>query len=225
MDIKGVAFDLDGTLYPDYRLYRRLLPSFLTHLRFFKAFAQVRHQLHREGTGTSPASFSDEQLSRMASILGKEKTAVRQKMEKLVYRHWEDQFSRIRLFPHVTETLAAFRQAGFKLALLSDFPPARKIELLGLGGHFDVLLSTEETGSLKPSSVPFAALVRAMALPPAEILYVGNSYRYDVAGAKAAGLGAALIKRSILSTGHCPSTAGADFVFRDYRQLQEYVLG
>jgi putative hydrolase of the HAD superfamily len=146
-------------------------------------------------------------------------------MERLVYRHWENQFSRIRLFPAVRETLTAFREAGLKLGLLSDFPPVRKIALLGLEGYFDVLLSTEETGRLKPDGIPFAALARAMDLKPAQILYVGNSYRYDAAGALEAGMGSALIKRSIFSTGHCPNTGGVNFVFRDYRQLREYVLG
>jgi putative hydrolase of the HAD superfamily len=162
----------------------------------------------------------------MAKILGGESrlTDIRQKMDRLIYRYWEDQFSKIGLFPYVRETLGAFRQAGLKLGLLSDFPPVRKIALLGLEGSFDVLLSTEETGRLKPSVIPFAKLARAMALNPAEILYVGNSYRYDVAGAKAAGMRSALIKRGILSTGYCPGTEGADFVFRDYRQLREYVL-
>jgi hypothetical protein len=35
---------------------------------------------------------------------------------------------------------------------------------------------------------------------------------------------AALIRRGIFSTGHAAGNGGADFVFRDYRQLQEYVL-
>ena len=97
----------------------------------------------------------------------------------------------------------------------------------GLGGFFDVILSTEETGALKPSGIPFAVLVKALDLDPKEILYVGNSLRYDVEGAKSAGIKAALIRRCLFSTGHVPrkSSVKADFVFRDYRQLREYVLG
>jgi putative hydrolase of the HAD superfamily len=224
MGIKGVAFDLDGTLYPNYRFYRRLVLSFFAHPRFFGAFATVRHQLHREGTGTSLSAFLEEQSAMMAAILGEEKGLIRQKIDRLVYRDWEEKFSGIRLFPRVKETLAVFRQAGLTLALLSDFPPVRKITLLELEGYFDLLLSTEETGRLKPSTIPFAKLARTMALEPGEILYVGNSLRYDTAGSRAAGMRSALIRRGILSTGYCPGTGGADFVFRDYRQLQEYVL-
>jgi putative hydrolase of the HAD superfamily len=50
-NIKAVAFDLDGTLYPDYRLYVRLIPLALRHARFLKAFAKARNIIHQEEEG------------------------------------------------------------------------------------------------------------------------------------------------------------------------------
>ncbi|MDR1144292.1 MAG: HAD family hydrolase [Spirochaetaceae bacterium] len=240
--LKAVAFDLDGTLYPNYRLYCRVLLSVLAHPRFFYAFTRVRHRLHRrEGppSGDRPvplvsgASFCDIQAAMMGTILGQDPRQVKEQVERLIYRRWEERFSRIRLFPYVRETLSLFRGAGLKLGLLSDFPPARKVSLLRLDGFFDILLSTEDTGALKPSPLPFAALIEALSCRPEEILYVGNSPRFDIAGAGAAGMKTALIRRSILSTGCRPACsrgpgghqARADFVFRDYRQLRKYVLG
>jgi putative hydrolase of the HAD superfamily len=220
--IKAVGFDLDGTLYPNYRLYGRLIPRVLRHPRFYRAFVEARHVLHRREEAVP--SLYGEQAALMAAALGEDPAAVRQKAERLIYRGWEGLFSGIRLFPQVKETLAVFRRAGLRLAVLSDFPPVRKISLLGLDGCFDVLLAAEETGSLKPSPVPFTALARALSLPPESILYVGNSARYDAAGARRTGMKTALIRRSPFSTGF--SGAGrADFVFRDYRQLRVYVLG
>jgi len=95
---------------------------------------------------------------------------------------------------------------------------------LELDGFFDLVLCSEKTGALKPSGVPFAAMARSLKLLPEEILYVGNSPRYDVEGAKKAGMKAALIRRSLFSTGQAHHDGGADFVFQDYRQLREYVL-
>jgi HAD superfamily hydrolase (TIGR01549 family) len=227
--IKAVSFDLDGTLYPNYRLYRRLIPFLLIHPFFYTAFNLVRHKLHGpQWAETAPApgsSFYDEQASLMAAILHQEQKPVREKAERVIYRTWETLFSGVKPFPLVKETLSAFRNAGLRLAVLSDFPPGRKISFLDLDGFFDVVLSTEETGRLKPSCVPFAALVKSLSLEAHEILYVGNSPRYDAAGARLAGMKTALIKRNVFSTGHCPNTGGADFVFRNYRQLREYVLG
>jgi len=224
--IKAVAFDLDGTLYPNYRLYRRLFPFLLRYPRFFAAFVSVRGQLHRlEWEPAAGATFYQEQAALMAKKLGQKPEEIKEKTESLIYRGWDALFSGVKPFPLVRETLAAFRQAGLKLAILSDFPPARKISMFGMDDFFELVLSTEETGRLKPSGIPFEALARGLKLEPQEILYVGNSPKYDAAGARLAGMKTALIKRSIFGTGYCPNTGGADFVFRNYRQLREYVLG
>jgi len=224
--LRAVAFDLDGTLYPNYRLYWRLFPFLLRHPRFFAAFTTVRRPLHDPGRElTEGMSFYEEQASLMAAILGRKAEEIKEKTQRLIYQGWDELFSGIQPFPFVRETLTAFRQAGLRLAILSDFPPERKIVLLGLDGFFEAAFSTEETGRLKPSIVPFQALAGSLKLEPQEILYVGNSPKYDAAGARLAGMKTALIKRSILSTGHCPDTGGADFIFRNYRQLRKYVLG
>ena len=227
-NLKAVAFDLDGTLYPNYRIYIRLFPKLISHPFLFSTFMKVRHRLHTVENKTleDDTSFYDRQASLMARFLEKDVEETRQKIDLMVYGSWEKHFSGIKLFPRVKETLTAFRNTGLRLALLSDFPPVQKLSQLGLDGFFDVVLSSENTGALKPSAIPFAALISGLALPPKEILYVGNSASFDVEGALSAGMKAALIRRSFFSTGHVTkhSSRKADFVFRDYRQLQEYVL-
>ena len=59
-------------------------------------------------------------------------------------------------------------------------------------------------------------LASRLGLPPERILYVGNNPGIDVAGAKAAGMGAAIISRK-----SCPE---ADFCFTDWAKLAEYAL-
>ncbi|HBG35762.1 MAG TPA: HAD family hydrolase, partial [Treponema sp.] len=46
-EIKAIAFDIDGTLYPNWRLNIRVLPYFLKNIRFFLAFKKVRDILHQ----------------------------------------------------------------------------------------------------------------------------------------------------------------------------------
>ena len=36
--IKAVAFDIDGTLYANWRLYIRIVPHFLKNLNFFLSY-------------------------------------------------------------------------------------------------------------------------------------------------------------------------------------------
>jgi putative hydrolase of the HAD superfamily len=87
---------------------------------------------------------------------------------------------------------------------------------MGLGGFWDLVLCTEETGRLKPDPLPFDLLARELKVPAGRILYVGNSVAYDVRGAKRAGMRTALLRRR-------PSPE-ADFCFHDYRQLLKYVI-
>jgi putative hydrolase of the HAD superfamily len=180
--------------------------------------------LHSGEEGTRP-DFYEYQSVLMGKFLKKDPPWVREKTDMLIYRNWERFFSGIELFPQVEETLAAFRRAGLRLGVLSDFPPERKLELLGLDGAFDVVLSSEKTGFLKPHPEPFKQFSRAMGLAPEEILYVGNSSRYDAAGAEGVGMKAALIRRSFFSTGSRESPVQGCFTFSGYRQLQEFVLG
>jgi putative hydrolase of the HAD superfamily len=226
LGIRGAAFDLDGTLYANYKLYIALIPFVFREWPLLGAFFRARRRLHKTG-GPPVRSFYDVQAGLTAGYLGADPAFIRKKLEVMVYRGWENHFARIRPFPRLKETLSAFREAGLRVGLLSDFPPQRKLELLGLDGFFDAAFSTEDFGALKPASGPFRELAAAMGLPPEQILYVGNSPGYDVEGAKNAGMKAALIRRGILSTGHSlfRRAPRADFVFGGYRQLREYVLG
>lgn len=231
--IQGAGFDLDGTLYANYKLNIRLIPLGIRELPLLLALTRARKRLHAEALNSGReaplggADFYDVQAAYTAELLKKEPSFVKEKLERLVYRSSEEHFSHIKPFPHLKETLSAFSDAGISLGLLSDFPVKRKLELLGLEGFFGTAFSSEETGVLKPGPLPFLRLAEKMELSPGQILYVGNSPHYDVAGAKSAGMKTALIRRGPPSTGYSFGRAlkQADFVFSDYRQLREYVLG
>lgn len=231
--IRGAAFDLDGTLYPNYRLNIALAASVLREKTMLLAFHGARRRLHARAAAGEllqrGGAFYDVQADLMAEKLGEAPARVREKLDRVVYHGWEEPFAHIKPFPHVRETLAAFKNAGIRLGVLSDFPPRRKLELLGLADFFDAAFSTEELGALKPHPEPFRILADALGLASSmeTILFVGNNPRYDMAGARAAGMKTALIRRSLLSTGPCPGrkAAAADFVFARYRQLEQYVLG
>jgi putative hydrolase of the HAD superfamily len=215
---QAVAFDLDGTLYPNWNFYRLLLPFLMRELPLLRAMGRARTILRREGPA---GDFYENQARLMAESLGADPQVIREKTERLIYRGWEPFFRQVACFPHLQETLAVFRGKGLKLGVLSDFPAAQKLENLGLGGFWDAVICSEETGALKPHPRPFLALAEALGFPPEEILYAGNSAAYDVAGAKALGMGAALISSPFFMI---KSKKGADFVFYSYRQLQKYVL-
>jgi putative hydrolase of the HAD superfamily len=222
-NLGAVAFDLDGTLYPNYRLNMRLIPFILRDFSLLMAFGHARDRLRGKGCPRENLLPGEDFYAAQARLMAAElKTTgadtVREKVDRYIYRSWEAHFARIKLYAHVRETLEALRQGGLKLALLSDFPPEQKLKHLGLDHSFDLVLCSEVLGSLKPDALPFNELARRLDLPPARILYVGNSAAYDVQGAKDAGFKAAYINPF-------KQNRNADFSFFDYRQLAQYVLG
>jgi putative hydrolase of the HAD superfamily len=216
MKFSSVAFDLDGTLYPNYRFFIRLVPFLLKEQRFLRAMDKARTWLRK--SGAYEGDFYDTQARLMAEFLNEPWEKVKERTERLIYRGWEPLFTRVRLYPHVRETLESFRSAGIKLGLLSDFPPETKLKNLKIYEYFDPVICSETVGRLKPDSAPFLELAERMGTEPQHILYVGNSISYDVEGACKAGMKTSLIRFARKKRN------AADFEFNDYRQLCDFVL-
>lgn len=221
--INAVAFDLDGTLYPNYSLNARLLPFLCRHLRLVLAFGKAR-DIIREEQEKSPwavhPDFYEYQAQIVAALLNKTPEQVKNDIDNLIYRGWEAHFLRIQIFPHVREFLAELRKSGLKLGLLSDFPPEIKLNNLNLADCWDAVLCSETIGALKPAIRPFAELADALGCAPDQILYVGNSRSYDAEGALRAGMKTALFTRCCTYR----DKNKAIFTFRNYRQLRDFVL-
>jgi putative hydrolase of the HAD superfamily len=232
--IEGVAFDLDGTLYPNYRLNVRLLPFILKETRLLSAFGKARNIIRKEQKDSPVKIFKsdDEFYEYQADIVSKllkesldpaPPERMREKIERLIYKGWEPFFKRIKLFNNVVKTLSLLKAAGYKLGLLSDFPPETKLEYLGIAGFWDAVLCSERCGALKPHPASFTELAKAMSLPCEKILYVGNSRPYDVVGAEKAGMKTAWVK-SPLFPGSGLKKPKPDFTFSNYRQLHDFMI-
>jgi putative hydrolase of the HAD superfamily len=224
-DIEGIAFDLDGTLYPNYRLNIKLFPFILKETRLLIAFGKARTIIRKEQEDGSvqQKDFYEYQAEITSKILGDPIDKIKEKIDLLIYKGWQPLFKKIEPFKNALLTLTAIRNAGFKLGLLSDFPPEKKLEYMGLSGIWDVVYCSEYSGALKPHSLSFTQLAAQMNLPPEKILYVGNSLSYDVAGAARAGMKTAWIRGYLLSIFN-KKEIKPDFSFSNYRQLFDYML-
>lgn len=222
--IKAVAFDIDGTMYSSTLFNLRMIPFGLRNARLMATFARVRRELHarsrdsgrREAAARSGRAFRQSQAELFGSHLGIAREEAERRLDAVVYGELESSFSKVRLFKGLVPALESLKSAGLRLAALSDFPAARKLELLGLSRYFELALSSEDSGLLKPAPEPFQDLARALGLDASEILYVGNSLACDLAGALAAGMPVAIV-------GHRPAP-GADLRFTDWKRLVDFVL-
>lgn len=220
LDIKAVAFDIDGTLYPSFSLYIRIIPYVIRHFRFYLYYNKVRKIMHR----TAPLpDFYEYQARLLAEELGCSSLRARAMIKRIAYDGLRPYFDRIKPFPHVEETFKKLREKGYKIALLSDFPPEQKGDIWGVIPYCDLILGTEAIGALKPSKYPFGVMALALDIEPSEILYVGNSVKFDVRGARNAGMRTAIIASKIKRI-FSKKIKEADISFSDYRQFLNNVL-
>lgn len=219
-DIKVIAFDIDGTLYSSVALYIRLIPYIFRHLRFYIHYSRVRKLLHR----TAPLSdFYEYQARLLAKELSCTNEAAKQQIQSIAYDGLKPYFRRIQPFRYVAEAFEVLKKNGYRLALLSDFPPEQKGDVWGLASLCDFVMGTEKIGALKPSKYPFGVMVDALGVRPNEVLYVGNSIKCDVRGANNAGMKSA-VKISWVGRMFCKGAREADISFSNYRQFVDVVL-
>ena len=213
--IKAVAFDIDGTLYRAWKLNVRMSFYFLCHGVFFLKYGLVRNIMHK--TAATP-DFIKIQSEHMAKKLKCTPEEAEEQLNTVIYKGLEKYFKRIKPCKGSIELIKKLKEAGYKIALLSDFPPEQKGDIWGIKDICDVVLSSEEAGALKPDSTPFIALAKQLDLEPEQILYVGNNHKYDIVGSKNVGMKAAWL---ILphSGWFGKKSKMADITFWRYKQL------
>jgi putative hydrolase of the HAD superfamily len=125
--------------------------------------------------------------------------------------------ARVEVRPDARETLEELRARGLHLSVVSNidddqFGPL--FERLALRPLFDAVTTSEEARSCKPDPGIFRlALAKAGNPPPREVVFVGDSPEYDVAGAARLGM------RTVLLGRVTPADPAPDHVIANLREL------
>jgi putative hydrolase of the HAD superfamily len=103
----------------------------------------------------------------------------------------------MRLYPEVREVLAALQERGYRLGIVSNWSwnLRDRAAQVGLDGFFELVWASAYAGYNKPHPGIFHQALARMALAPEHALYVGDSYRHDVIGAREADLDVLLLDR------------------------------
>lgn len=220
-DIKVVAFDIDGTLYEEKKLNSRIIFHFLAHLRFFSHYGLARVDLRKRD---DYENFTAAQAEMMAKRLHCTPEQAQAKLDKIVYVGLRKYFKRFDCAKGSRELIIRLKEAGVKIALLSDFPPEQKGDIWGLKPYCDLLLGSEEVGALKPSPKAFLVMAERFGVSTSEIFYIGNNHKYDVVGPKKIGMRAGWIISPVKAFLGKKSDV-ADFTFSKFSQLEQFIFG
>ena len=204
--MRGVGFDLDGTLFDHdgsasvaVNEFLRLLgipPSAEARTMWFAAEEQ---QFERWRIGQ--ISFQEQRRERLRSVLpalGHRLPADDAELDEL-FEHYGRAYRRAwRAYPDSVRLLKSLRSAGLRVGVLTNGSQAQqldKLRTIGLIDYLDVVCTSERIGAQKPSPDAFCALADELAVRVDECLFIGDNAQHDVAGARSAGMQAILIDR------------------------------
>ena len=194
---KGVIFDLDGTLYDYHSNDIVAMKSLCQYAKeqfnisedkfreiFIEAKKLVRTRLKDGGARHSRFLHCQAALE----LLNQTPFHHAAKMDKI---YWDAFFKQIQLYDGALDFLQYLKSNGVKIAICTDMTTEvqyNKIKYLRIADLIDTIVTSEETGLNKPSSVMFELVLEKLKLQPSEVAYFGDSLERDVEGAAKSGL-------------------------------------
>jgi 2-haloacid dehalogenase len=117
--------------------------------------------------------------------------------------------------PDVHEGIARLKAAGYRLASLTNSPPAvveAQLRNAGIAEHLELMLSADAVQRLKPAREPYLMAADRLRARPEELRLVA-AHAWDVTGAIRAGCAAAFVARPGMvldPLGEVPDVVGPD---------------
>jgi putative hydrolase of the HAD superfamily len=105
-------------------------------------------------------------------------------------------------YPEARSVLGALRHRELPVGICSnwDWDLSEAVDEVGLTAQVDVVVSSAWAGARKPHPRIFEQTLAKLAVPPAEVLFVGDTWGPDVVGPQAMGMTSVYLRRD----GHWP---------------------
>jgi HAD superfamily hydrolase (TIGR01549 family) len=214
--IRVVVFDVDGTLYDQRPLRRRMWLALIAHclarprdvavLRTLRLFRRLREELAEEAS----EGIGRLQYERPASLLGLSPEAVQLAVETWMHQRPLPLLRRCR-YPGVARVFETLRASGRTIAIFSDYPAGAKLKALGLRADIEVCATDADVQRLKPHPLGLQRVLERAGAGPQECLYIGDRDERD--GACARCLGVAYLHKVAAPGASLPGA------FRDFDEL------
>ncbi|MCR4806390.1 MAG: HAD family hydrolase [Lachnospiraceae bacterium] len=197
-EYKAVVFDLDGTLYYQFRLRIKmawvLCTYYLCHfwrikdLFIIKRFREVREHWDEINKGRQDTEDSLESLQ-YSYLAGKMKVSgdrVRSVIEKWMYERPLEAVHDTR-DADLLSLIEEIKKRGQKVFIFSDYPIEDKLKALGLSVDGAYAATDERVNELKPSPRGLKLIMEDTGFSPDEIIMVGDRMSRDGQAAVNAG--------------------------------------
>ena len=237
MSIKGIIFDVNGTLidihtnewHDDvYRVMSNLLsyqgvsisPEVVEDLYFRSIKEQKQASAERQAEFDAVEVFRQIVEQHATDFT---RTMPHDKREQLprflAELHRAASRRRLELYPGVQATLEQLR-TRYAMAIVSDAQTAYalpELNTVGLAGYFDPIIVSGDFGYRKPDVRLFEAALSAMKLESSEVLFVGNDLYRDVHGPQKLGIKTVFFKSSDMTQDKVQATP--DYIIYHFPEL------
>jgi len=197
MEIKGIIFDLDGTIY-DYNKVHKTAMAELTKYaaknlsingaEWENAYNEGRKKIHNTLKGTAAQHNRLLYIQNALELL---------KINPLKYAlnfyeiYWNTFLDNMEFFPGILQTLNWLKENSIKMCICTDLTAHiqyRKIERLKIGHLIDIFVTSEEAGIEKPDSRIFELTLKKSNLSHSSVIFIGDDFNKDVKGSINSGI-------------------------------------
>lgn len=188
--LKLVVFDVDGTLYDQRALRRRMLADLIEHTLAARSLAALRvlriYRALREAVGEEEIDgFGDILLERTARKARLDQVAVTAIVDEWLHRR-PLSYLRACRYPNVKELFVALKENGKRIGIFSDYPARDKLDVMGLEADFIICAADTDVGILKPHPRGLEVLLASAGAAPWETLMIGDRVDRDGEAARRA---------------------------------------
>jgi HAD superfamily hydrolase (TIGR01549 family) len=194
-------FDLDGTLYDQPALRRRLsyhlfwkLVTFKIRLLDLKIIAAFRDEREKHKGYASP-DLHEEQFAWCAKNLGITATRAKRTIEWAMYKNPLQFLPKVK-YSGIDEVFRSIRTKGKCIAIFSDFPVEEKMDALQLKADRYFYSADSGICQLKPSAPALRYICSKMDCKPDEAILIGDRDDTDGESAREAGMNYLIIDTS-----------------------------
>ncbi len=189
---RAFLFDLDGTLYDQPQLRRRMAfellrsvlinPSRLRDVKILRAFRTLREERRAE----RKCSLDAAQYRWTADRLGVDEAIVRRITAEWIFSRPLKHLQACRP-PGLLELFARLRQQEIKIGVFSDYPVTEKLAALGLNADVCACATDTAIDCFKPDPAGLQFLCAMLKVEPAGCVHMGDRPDIDDPCARACG--------------------------------------
>jgi len=200
--VRGILFDLDGTLLDTVQLVSRAWEFALRSLGYSVSSSDIEQLV-----GLPASRIADAFTGSTSSLM---------ELTNLRASYLEEHAGEVRAFPEVPDVLRRLKELGYRISIATSLPSgtARKfMDSAGIASIPDALVGGDDVQRGKPEPDIFVEAARRLSIRPGEAVVVGDR-DYDVIPAKRIGSFSVLVVRGA----YCPAEK-PDAVISDLRGL------